>query len=82
MPVDDAAHAGQPDPVALELLGRVQALEDAKQLVHVAHVETDAVVPYEEHHLSGMGRLALHGGGMMNAVPFRSRQQLRSRRLC
>ena len=42
--VDDALDVGEPDARALELGAAVQALEDAEEPVHVAHVETYAVV--------------------------------------
>ena len=48
---DDAAHVGQTDAGALEILGAVQALEDAEQLAHVFHVEADAVVGDADHPL-------------------------------
>src|SRR5438093_1586472 len=43
--LDDALHDGQADSGPLVLLGPVQPLEDAEQLVGVAHVEADPVVP-------------------------------------
>src|SRR6185503_12821207 len=42
---DDAPDDRKPDACTLELVGGVQALEHAKQLVHVLHVEADAIVP-------------------------------------
>ena len=47
--LDDPPHDGQPHAGAFELIRAVQALEDAKQLVHVLHVEADAVVLDEAH---------------------------------
>src|SRR3989449_10318291 len=47
MPVHDALHRGEPHARALELRGRVEALERAEQLVGVRHVEPRAVVPDE-----------------------------------
>ena len=51
--VDDPLHDGEADAGALIVLGPVQPLEDAEQLVGVAHVEADAVV------LDEIGRIAL-----------------------
>ena len=48
MLADDAVHRGQPDAGALELLGPMEALEHAKQLVGVFHVEANAVVADED----------------------------------
>src|SRR3990170_1342988 len=45
--VDDPLDNGQADARPFVLLGPVQALEDRKELVRVAHVEADAVVPDE-----------------------------------
>src|SRR5439155_2902318 len=47
MAVHDALHRGEPHARALELGGRVEALERAEQLVGVRHVESRAVVPDE-----------------------------------
>src|SRR5919201_778183 len=47
--VDDALDDGQAHPRPLVLLGAVEALEDAEELVGVLHVEPDAVVPDEVH---------------------------------
>src|SRR5438093_9370425 len=44
VPVDDPLHDGQADAGALVVLGVVQPLEHAEELVGVAHVEADAVV--------------------------------------
>ncbi len=44
MAMEDAFHDGQARAHAFEVAVAVQALEDAKQLVHVCHVETDAIV--------------------------------------
>src|SRR5439155_22745489 len=43
--MDHALHDRQPHPGALVLLGAVQPLEDAEELVGVLHVESDPVVP-------------------------------------
>src|SRR3712207_1299611 len=47
MAVDNAAYGGQADAPSFELRRRMQALEGAKQLVGVGHVEPGAVVAYE-----------------------------------
>src|SRR5690349_16335881 len=44
---DDAVGEGQPDAGALVVLGPVQPLEHAEELVRVAHVEAGPVVPDE-----------------------------------
>src|SRR5262245_56745594 len=44
---DDPLDRRQTDAGALELLGRVQALERGEQLVRIAHVEPRAVVAHE-----------------------------------
>src|SRR5712691_5070686 len=49
VPVDDPLHRRQPDPGALILVARVQALESAKQLVGVRHVKAGAVVAHIEN---------------------------------
>src|SRR6267143_1088775 len=49
VPVDDALDRRQPDPRALILVARVQALKSAEQLVGVRHVEAGAVVAHIEH---------------------------------
>ena len=50
--MNDAAHVGEPDTGALEFVATVEPLEDAEQLVHVLHVEADAVVANEHHRLA------------------------------
>src|SRR3712207_6852804 len=47
--VNDTPDGGQPDAGALELLHVVQPLEHPKEFVYVLHIESDAVVPDEEH---------------------------------
>src|SRR3989454_6337151 len=47
MAVHDALHRGESYARALELDGRVEALERAEQLLGVRHVEARAVVPDE-----------------------------------
>ena len=42
--VDDALHDGQPHTGALVLLGAVQPLEDAEELVRVRHIKAHAIV--------------------------------------
>jgi len=41
---DDALDYGEPDPCAFKLINAVQPLEHAEDLVHILHVEPDAVV--------------------------------------
>ena len=45
MAADDALHNGESGTAALILILVVEALEDAEQLVIVAHIETRAVIP-------------------------------------
>ncbi|EEF23686.1 conserved hypothetical protein, partial [Ricinus communis] len=52
MALDNAAHIGQADAGAIEIFHAVQALEHAKQLVGVFHVEADAIVGHVEHGLA------------------------------
>lgn len=47
MPGDDALYGGEADTGSFEFAGRVQPLEDAKELAGVGHVETGAVVANE-----------------------------------
>src|SRR3990172_9114828 len=47
MPVDDALHRSQPDTGTFEIVRRVEALEGAKELLHVFHLESRAVVADE-----------------------------------
>src|SRR5262249_38712501 len=47
--VHDALHDGQPDAGPLVVLGTMQALEDAEQLVRVPDVESYPVVLHEVH---------------------------------
>src|SRR6266513_2331871 len=49
MPVDDAAHGGEPNPGAFEFRRRMEPLKHAEQLVGVAHVEAGAIVLDHEH---------------------------------
>ncbi len=51
LPEHDALHGGQPDAGARELVGAVQPLEGAEQLVGVLHVEPHTVIAHEEHAL-------------------------------
>jgi hypothetical protein len=48
VPLDDALHGRKPDPAAGKLSLRVKPLEGGEQLVHVPHIEADAVVADEE----------------------------------
>src|SRR5688572_27142981 len=50
--LDDPANVRQADACPLELIGGVQALKHPKQLVHVLHVEADAVVADPERDLA------------------------------
>ena len=49
MTTDKTRHRRQTDARALELGHRMQALENAKELVNVVHVEADPVIAYEIH---------------------------------
>src|SRR5262245_46631147 len=49
VPFDDPPHGGQTDAGPIELLARMQALEDAEQFFRVRHVESDTVVAYVHH---------------------------------
>ena len=51
VPMHDALNRGQPDARAFECLRRVQALEYAEQLIYIFHVEADAIIANEDHHL-------------------------------
>ena len=42
----NSLHDGQADTCALEFLRGMQSLEDAKELVRVAHVEAHAVIAH------------------------------------
>jgi len=53
--MNDSPHVGQPDARPFEFIGAVEALEDAKELVDIRHVESDAVVAHVHH---GVVRLA------------------------
>src|SRR5262249_11863644 len=48
--MDDPLHGGKADSSAFESVGPVETLEDPEELVHVSHVEADAVVPDEQRH--------------------------------
>ena len=58
MPLHDSLHDRQTDAGALELLGAVEPLEDAKQLVGVFHLESRTVVPDEVRQLARAGGTA------------------------
>src|SRR5688572_25125607 len=68
---DDAAGERESDAGSHELLHAVQALEYSKQLVHVRHVEADAVVAHDVNTF-GAGLLAadLDDGGRAIACVF------------
>src|SRR5262245_936115 len=55
MPMNDALHVGQANAGAFKFTGPVQALKDAKQFVHVFHVESDAVVANMADDFVGLG---------------------------
>src|SRR5207248_630785 len=65
VPVDDAPHIGQADANAIEFLGPVQALEHAKQLAGILHIETGPVVL--DRKLPALLRAA--GAANLNAGP-------------
>src|SRR5882724_6472703 len=52
MALDDPLHDRQADAGAFELFGRMQPLEDPKQLAGVLHVEPGAVVAHEHDQLA------------------------------
>ncbi len=58
MPLHDSLHDRQTDAGALELLGAVEPLEDAKQLVRVLHLESRTVVPDKVRQLARAGGTA------------------------
>ena len=47
MPVNDPLHNRQANAGALKFIGAVEALEDAKQLAHITHVKSGAVVAHK-----------------------------------
>src|ERR1700676_454753 len=49
---NDPLHRGQSDARAFEVLGPMQTLKDAKQLVFVLHAEADAIVANEDDALA------------------------------
>lgn len=49
MTMDDAPHICQADAGALEFMGVMQTLKDAKQLVHVAHIKANAIVTHKDN---------------------------------
>src|SRR5262245_14345641 len=61
--VNDSPDVGQADAGAFELIGAVQALEDSKQCVGIAHVEGDPVVANAED-----GFLIIRGGADLDFV--------------
>lgn len=48
--MNDAMNVGQPDSVALELIGTVEPLKGSEQSIRKALVETNPVVPYPHFH--------------------------------
>ena len=52
MTAHNALGSGEADAGAFELIGMVEALEDAKKFVGVCHIETDAVVTDEKNDFS------------------------------
>ena len=58
MPLHDSLDDRQTDAGALELLGAVEPLEDAEQLVGVFHLESRTVVPDEVRQLARAGGTA------------------------
>src|SRR5215469_4635465 len=48
MAVDDPLNGSQSYSSAFKLFGKMQALKDAKQLVHISHIEAGAIVPHED----------------------------------
>jgi hypothetical protein len=52
MPMDDPLHDRQTDSGPFVLVGAVQALEHAKEFIHIRHIETHAVILDKIHGLS------------------------------
>ncbi len=52
MSIDYALHNSQPDPGSLVVLGSLQTLEYAKQLLDITHIETNTIVPHIDYGLS------------------------------
>src|SRR5215510_2923652 len=59
MTVDDALHNSEAHACALILLGAVQSLKDAEELMSIAHVETYAIV-FDEVDVLVAGVLTTH----------------------
>ena len=53
LPIDDPSDVGETDPSAFELVGGVQPLKHAKELVRIPHIEADAVVANEDDDFVG-----------------------------
>src|SRR5262245_26250290 len=49
MPVDDPLYGRQADPCAFERVVHMEPLKNAKELVHISHVEADSVVANGDH---------------------------------
>ena len=68
-----ALHRGQDDAVALELLGRVQALEQAEGVLGAAHVEAGTAVHEEGALAVRVQRSYLDEGSLRAGARLRSR---------
>ena len=47
--MDDTLNGGKPYTSPFKRFGRVETLEDAKQLIYVPHIEADSII-LDEHH--------------------------------
>lgn len=57
MPLDNPPHISQPNPGAFKFINPVQTLKDAKELVGISHVKTDAVIADKKDPLGLLARL-------------------------
>jgi len=55
MPLNNTADIGQPNAGALEFMGAVEPLKDAKELIDILHIEADAVIANEDHCFAAPG---------------------------
>src|SRR5271166_2793982 len=51
MSMNNALNGSQPYTSTFKRVRRVKTLEYAEQLVYVFHIESDSIVPNEDHHL-------------------------------
>src|SRR5437899_1142691 len=84
MPVDDALNDGEPNARTFEVLGAVEPLENAEELVGVLHLEACSIVADEEDGFVGRrvqstADLDLRGvtpSGVLDGVPDQVREDL------